>query len=477
LGLLALIGIFAARGMVTAMRAHDQFRRILAAGLTAYLAAQTILIIGGNLRLLPLTGVTLPFVSYGGSSLLTSIFSLLLLLIISCREEEPTPLPDPRPYMLLAGLLGVGLLAAALADGWWAAWRAPDLLTRTDNARRSISDLYVRRGSLLDRHETQINTTTGSTGNLTRIYAYPNLSPITGYINPSFGQSGLESSLDPYLRGLQGNPASLIWMDHLFYGQPPPGLDVRLSLDLDLQSRADSLLGLHAGAVVLLNAQTGEILAMASHPSFDPSTLDANAPLLMQDPSTPLLDRAAQGMYPSGVAPGAFLQAAGLVPGEASETDVTGLYAALGFYTTPELRLPVSAAVSSSDELRVSPLQMALAAATLSNDGIRPAPRLAVAVHTPAQGWVVLPALSDPVQALPVQGARQVAESLVVSGQPFWESASPASQSDHSYTWYLGGTLPDWQATPLAVVVLLETDNSMLAQHIGEALLALAIKP
>jgi cell division protein FtsW (lipid II flippase) len=479
LGLLALIGIFAARGMLTAMRAPDRFRRILAAGLTAYIGAQSILIIGGNLRLLPLTGVTLPFVSYGGSSLLTSLFSLLLLLLISSREEEPAPLPNPRPYLLLAGLLGVGLLAASLAVGWWAAWRGPSLLTRTDNARRSIADRYVRRGSLLDRHESPINITFGSPGDFTRTYTYPDLAPVTGYIDPSYGQAGLEASLDPYLRGLQGNPASLIWMDHLFYGQPPPGLDVRLSLDLQLQRKADSLLGLHAGAVVLLNAETGEILAMASHPAFDPSTLEMDAPQLMQDPATPLLNRATQGMYPPGGAPGAFLQAAGLVPGEAPEADVTGLYASLGFYTTPELRLPVSAAVSSAstDELRLSPLQMALAAAALSHDGIRPAPRLAMAVHTPAQGWVILPASSDPLQALPAQGARQAAGTLMVSGQPFWEWISPASQSDHSYTWYLGGTLPDWQGTPLAVVVLLENDNSLLAQSIGEALLKLAIKP
>jgi hypothetical protein len=120
---------------------------------------------------------------------------------------------------------------------------------------------------------------------------------------------------------------------------------------------------------------------------------------------------------------------------------------------------------------------MALAAAALSNDGIRPPPRLAMAVHTPAQGWVILPALSDPLQALPAQGARQAAGTLMVSGQLFWEWISPVFQSDHSYTWYLGGTLPDWQGTPLAVVVLLENDNSLLAQSIGEALLKLAIKP
>ncbi len=167
LGLLALIGFFVARGLRTAMRAPDSFRRILAAGLTAYIGAQSILIIGGNIRLFPLTGVTLPFVSYGGSSLLTSFLALLILLFISSQpEDEPAPLPNPQPYLILAGLVGLGLLRLAVTNAWWAVWRGPDLLQRTDNARRSIDDRYVKRGSLLDRNGTPIDLTLGKTGRL-----------------------------------------------------------------------------------------------------------------------------------------------------------------------------------------------------------------------------------------------------------------------------------------------------------------------
>ena len=90
---------------------------------------------------------------------------------------------------------------------------------------------------------TRLTLTQGQTGDYTRTYLYPDLASITGYTDPSYGQSGLEATLDPYLRGLQGNPASSIWWDHLVYGQPPPGLDVRLSIDLGLQRRADALLG------------------------------------------------------------------------------------------------------------------------------------------------------------------------------------------------------------------------------------------
>ncbi|MFH1524647.1 MAG: FtsW/RodA/SpoVE family cell cycle protein [Chloroflexota bacterium] len=477
LGLLALIGFFVARGVRTAMRAPDNFRRILAAGLTAYIGAQSILIIGGNIRLLPLTGVTLPFVSYGGSSLLTSYISLLLLLLISNQpEDEPAPLPHPRPYLLLAGLIGLGLSALAVTNAWWAIWRGPALLERTDNVRRSITDRYVRRGSLLDRNGTPINLTEGESGSLTRNYLYPDLGSIVGYTNPVYGQAGLEATLDPYLRGLQGNPASSIWWDHLVYGQPPPGLDVRLSLDLGLQQKADDLLGERAGAIVLLNAKSGEILAMASHPTFDPNQLDEQITDLIQDPDSPLLDRAAQNLYPPGEALLSLLRSV-RTAAQSSTNDATQLYSALGFYTSPELRLPVAVAVASDSSIRVSPIQMALAAAALSNDGVRPAPRLAMAVNTPSQGWVVLPPLSEPVPAWPSGAITSTVQDLIVKGQPFWQWSGLAGQGNGAISWSLGGTLPEWQGTPLTVVVMLEDSNEQWAAYAGQALLKAATQP
>ena len=477
LGLLALIGVFTARGIRIALRAPDHFRRILAAGLTAYIGAQSILIIGGNIRLLPLTGVTLPFVSYGGSSLLTSFLALLILLLISSQpEDEPAPLPRPQPYLMLAGLIGLGLFALAATNAWWVVWRGPDILERTDNARRSISDRYVKRGSLLDRHETPVNLTVGNPGDYLRTYQYPALAPITGYTNPTYGQSGLEASLDLYLRGLDGNPASSIWWDHIVYGQPPPGLDVRLSIDLDLQRQADELLGEHTGAIVLINATSGEILVMASHPTFDPNQLDTQAATLLQDQNSPLLDRAAQGLYPPGDAMQPFFQAAGF-SGQPSQTDTEQLFTNLGFYVSPKLLLPVATATYPGGLLRVSPLQMVLAAATLSNNGVQPTPRLAMAVDTPTQGWVILPALGEPATVFPSAGATETAQALIVSGQPFWQWEATVSQGSQSFSWSLAGTVPNWQSSPLAVVVLLEENNPREAGSISQTLLEAATKP
>lgn len=477
LGLLALVGIFSARGLLVALRAPDNFRRILAAGLTAYVGAQSILIIGGNTRLLPLTGVTLPFVSYGGSSLLTSFIALLLLLLISNRaEDEPAPLPRPRPFMVTGVLLGLGLFSLALTTGWWVLWRGPDLLTRTDNARRSIADRYVQRGALLDRNEQPINLTEGKSGSFIRVYAYPDLSSVVGYTNPNYGQAGLEASLDPYLRGLQGNPASLVWLDHLLYGQPPPGLDVRLSLDLDLQARTDFLLGSHKGAIVLLNAGTGEVLAMASHPAFDANLLDDLGESLLDDPDSPLLNRAAQGAYPPGEALEPFLVAAGLTENPSAD-ELNDLYAALGFFSAPELSIQVAEPSVLGGDLRLSPLQMALAAAALSSEGARPTPSLAMAVNTPSEGWVILSGLGESLTALLPRNAALAAETYILAGTPFWQFTASAGTTTESFTWSLGGTLTNWQGTPVVAVVLLEEDYPLLANYIGQELLEAATRP
>ena len=89
LGTLAVLLLFlllVARGFYIALHARDAFGRYLAAGLTTILALQTLIIVGGTIRLIPLTGITLPFVSAGGSSLLTNFLIIGLLLRISDPE-------------------------------------------------------------------------------------------------------------------------------------------------------------------------------------------------------------------------------------------------------------------------------------------------------------------------------------------------------------------------------------------------------
>jgi len=88
-GTVAVLAIYAlviAVGFGISFRSRDTFRKLLAAGLTFVLAVQVFLIVGGVLRIVPLTGITLPFMSYGGSALVGNLVLVALLLRISHEE-------------------------------------------------------------------------------------------------------------------------------------------------------------------------------------------------------------------------------------------------------------------------------------------------------------------------------------------------------------------------------------------------------
>jgi cell division protein FtsW (lipid II flippase) len=75
--------------MRVALLADDGFSKLLAAGLTFGFALQTFIIVGGVVRIIPLTGITMPFVSYGGSSLLSNFLLLAGLMLVSNRSNRP----------------------------------------------------------------------------------------------------------------------------------------------------------------------------------------------------------------------------------------------------------------------------------------------------------------------------------------------------------------------------------------------------
>ncbi len=124
------------------------------------------------------------------------------------------------------------------------------------------------------------------------------------------GQYGVERMYDRALRGQAGR--KLIEVDALghekrtiFVEKPQAGNDVYLTLDFRLQKLAEDVLGDEAGAIVALDPQTGETLALASQPGFDPNALSHGLPVeewnvLLQDPRHPLTNRAIQGQYPPG---------------------------------------------------------------------------------------------------------------------------------------------------------------------------------
>jgi hypothetical protein len=310
---LASLAVLIQRGFKIARGRASTFPLVLAAGLSAGMALQVLLIIGGVLRLLPLTGITVPFVSYGGSSLVTSFASLALLLKVS--EARPgVNRYRPRLDRLQTGwLMGVALLALAL--GWWTVIQAPALRQRTDNPRRNLAARYSPRGSIYDRSDGLLAESVGAPAELERTYPAKQAVPVVGFSSELYGQAGVEAQLDLLLRGEQGYSPWTVWWHRLLRGTPPAGYDLRLTLSLPLQQAAMEALDGEAGAVVILSGTSGEILALASAPSYDPGRLEEQWQQLVSDPSSPLLNRAAQATYQPGVGLAPLLFAWGLDQG------------------------------------------------------------------------------------------------------------------------------------------------------------------
>lgn len=124
------------------------------------------------------------------------------------------------------------------------------------------------------------------------------------------GQGGLEKIYDKLLRGIAGrrmiqvNAAGRKVKD-LGIEEPRPGTDIYLTIDLDIQKAAEEGLGDRNGAVVAMDPNTGEILALASHPTYDPNLFPRGISpkdwiRLTNDPVHPLYNRAIQSVYPPG---------------------------------------------------------------------------------------------------------------------------------------------------------------------------------
>jgi len=124
------------------------------------------------------------------------------------------------------------------------------------------------------------------------------------------GQYGIENTYDRFIHGREGQ--KLVEVDAVgrekrtvSVRQPEAGNDLYLTIDLRLQEVAESLLGGEAGAIVAIDPTSGEVLALASRPTFDPNTLSHDLTprqwaQIVQDEGSPLTNRATQGQYPPG---------------------------------------------------------------------------------------------------------------------------------------------------------------------------------
>ena len=306
---LALIG----RSLRVAVERDDAFGKLLATGLTTIVAVQTFVIVGGVTRLIPLTGITLPFVSYGGSSLVANFVILALLIRVSAgpwyRKVDHVNRRIRRLGVGLVALIGLLFLQVSYIQVFAAGRIAAD----PANARRQIIAEYkVERGQIITADGTVIalSEPTGANASLRYVRRYPEgplFAGITGYYSQVYGRTELEQAMNSYLAG-DAPELTVSTLADLVLGRPKKGGHVITTINARLQRVAAAALGTQPGAVVAMDPRSGDVLAMVSNPTFDPNELSSQDTeavraaweRLNADPSTPLLSRANDELFPPG---------------------------------------------------------------------------------------------------------------------------------------------------------------------------------
>jgi peptidoglycan glycosyltransferase len=302
------------RGLATAVRARSDMASLTAVGLVAALGLQVFVIVGGVTRLIPLTGITLPFVSYGGSSIVGNFLLLALLM----RAGDATPADGGElvasgkagglgRLALAKRLVGVSWLVSALTFAlianltWVQVVDASALVNDSRNSRNLDAQLRAERGAITTSDGVVLaRSVKGSDGRYTRTYPAGTLAAhVTGYYSARYGRSGIESAANATLTGSRHFSEFSDVIDAAL-GRQTPGDDVVLTIDSRVQKAAEKALAGHRGAVVAIDPTTGAVLALASSPAFTPATVDAEWAALSADPAAPLVDRATSSVYPPG---------------------------------------------------------------------------------------------------------------------------------------------------------------------------------
>ncbi len=307
--------VICVRGLATAARAKTDVAAFTAGGIVASLGLQTFVIIGGVTRLIPLTGVTLPFMSYGGSSLLSTFIALALLLRAGdegtgLAAEMQTTSTDlgalgrvalGRRLTRVATVLGLLLGALIVNLTWIQVVNARTLNNSPVNTRNLAEQARSDRGSILTRDGLALAESVRETRSTYR-RAYPQgdfASHVVGYYSLRYGRAGVEAAANDALSGTRAYRDFSDVIDTAA-GRPVVGDDVALTIDSHIQKAAEKALSGRRGAVVVLDPRTGAVLASASNPGYKPSNVDKNWERLSSAPSAPLLDRTRQALYAPG---------------------------------------------------------------------------------------------------------------------------------------------------------------------------------
>ena len=319
-GVLLLYLCFAIRGYVTAARAKSDFSSLISAGLTTTICLQAFIIVGGITRLIPLTGITLPFISQGGSSLLSSFIAIGLLLrcgdegtgvgqemmnaaTASIHENSALGRVSLGRRLTVSIIILSSMFALLVANlTLIMVVQAGEYQSMPGNNHTIAKQAAIKRGSI-STHDGTVLARSVETEDGTYVREYPagNLAAqVVGYYSNKYGTSGIENTYNDTLTGEQ-NYAT--WLDVLNAqaGITQPGNDVVLSLDTSIQLAAQEALNGYTGACVVMDPKTGAVLGMASTPTYDAANYDeVLESAAAGDETTALLNRATQAQYAPG---------------------------------------------------------------------------------------------------------------------------------------------------------------------------------
>lgn len=198
-------------------------------------------------------------------------------------------------------LIGFCLLFISLIVyiSYFQVFKAEKIKNNSYNKRLWINEETTLRGSIVDRNGKVLVYSEKEGETYKRHYNYGRLySHVIGYSYREYGKTGLELRYNNTLLDISENDA-INEIKNIVYSNKE-GNDIKLTVDHGLQSKARELLKGKKGSVVAMNPVTGEVYAMVSMPDFDSSKLKEEWKNISEDPSSPLLNRATQGVYPPG---------------------------------------------------------------------------------------------------------------------------------------------------------------------------------
>lgn len=287
------------------LRFKDNRHRLISFGLGFTYIIQVFLTIGGGTKFIPLTGVTLPLVSYGGSSIMATIFTISIiegLYVIRSKQDNADKLKSFKHQsniIIVFTVLIVSLFIALITYlCYYVSTHEQELINNDYNPRQEELIKQNVRGTIYSRDMEPLAQTIIKNGEETRLYPYHNIfSHVIGYNIK--GKAGIEGQANYYLINSNQPLSERIQAD--INGDKYLADSVVTTLDVELQETAYTAIGGYNGAVVVSNPKTGEIYALVSKPDYDPNEIaDIWNSLINDKSSSVLLNRATQGLYPPG---------------------------------------------------------------------------------------------------------------------------------------------------------------------------------